>query len=74
MRVAILLALLAAWWILWHTDILFSRVLGTLPKTAVTVRVLVPWPTAFVWISWAVTLWLLTWIATTFGAKLKKTQ
>ena len=31
----------------------------------------IPWPSAFVWISWAVTLWLLTLIAVTFAPKVK---
>jgi CubicO group peptidase (beta-lactamase class C family) len=70
-RIELLLLVLVAWWILWHTDTLFTRILGTLPDTAVTIRVLVPWPTAFVWISWAVTLWLLTWIAVTFAPKVR---
>jgi CubicO group peptidase (beta-lactamase class C family) len=70
-RIVLLVIILAAWWILWHTDTLFTRILGTLPDTAVTIRVLVPWPTAFVWISWAVTLWLLTWIAVAFAPKVR---
>lgn len=70
-RIVLLVIILAAWWILWHTDTLFTRILGALPDTAVTIRVLVPWPTAFVWISWAVTLWLLTWIAVAFAPKVK---
>jgi CubicO group peptidase (beta-lactamase class C family) len=70
-RIVLLLVILAAWWILWHTDTLFTNILGALPDTAVTVRVLVPWPTAFVWISWGVTLWLLALIAVAFVPKVK---
>jgi len=70
-RIVLLVLILAAWWILWHTDTLFTRILGTLPDTAITIRVLVPWPTAFVWISWAVTLWLLALIAVTFVPEVK---
>ena len=70
-RMTLLMVILAVWWIFWHTDFLFSHILGTLPDNAVTVRMLVPWPTAFVWISWAVTLWLLTWIAITLVPKVK---
>jgi len=63
--------ILAIWWIFWHTDIVLSHILGTLPDNAVTVRILIPWPTAFIWISWGVTLWLLTLIAVTFAPKVK---
>jgi hypothetical protein len=68
-RIAFLLVVLIAWWVLWHTDTLLTHILGRLPDTAVTIRVLVPWPTAFVWISWAVTLWLLALTAVTFVPK-----
>lgn len=68
-RIVLLTLILAVWWIFWHTDIMLSHILGTLPDNAVTVRMLIPWPTAFVWVSWAVTIWLFTWIATTFVPK-----
>lgn len=68
-RIVLLVAILAVWWIFWHTDIVLSHILGTLPDNAVTVRMLIPWPTAFVWISWAITLWLLTLLALTFVPK-----
>lgn len=71
-RNVLLVVILAVWWIFWHTDIVLSHILGTLPDNAVTIRMLVPWPTAFVWISWAVTLLLLTWIAVTFVPKVKR--
>jgi CubicO group peptidase (beta-lactamase class C family) len=71
-RIVLLLVVLAAWWVLWHTDTLLTRILGRLPDTAVTIRVLVPWPTAFVWVSWAVTLWLLALTAATFGTKVRE--
>ena len=48
----ILLAILIAWWVFWYSD-LALRLLGY-PKTFVTVR-FDPWPTAFIWISIAVT-------------------
>ncbi|MEJ2263943.1 MAG: amidohydrolase family protein [Anaerolineales bacterium] len=70
-RIVLLVVILAGWWIFWHTDIVLSHILGTLPDNAVTVRMLVPWPTAFVWISWAVSLWLLAWIAVVFAPKVK---
>lgn len=70
----LLVVILAVWWIFWHTDIVLSHILGTLPDNAVTVRMLIPWPTAFVWISWAVTLWLLTWIAVTFVPKVRRSR
>lgn len=73
-RLALLLIVLAVWWIFWHTDIVLSHILGTLPDNAVTVRMLIPWPTAFVWISWAVTLWLLTWAAVTFAPKVAERE
>lgn len=68
-RIVLPLIALVAWWVLWHTDTLFTDILGTLPDTAVTVRMLVPWPTAFIWISRAVTLWLLALIAVVFVPK-----
>ncbi len=71
-RITLPLLALITWWILWHTDTLFTDILRTLPDTAVTVRMLVPWPTAFVWISWAVTLWLLAFIAVVFAPKTKR--
>ena len=71
--VTLLLALLAAWWIAWHTDTIFTDILKRYPAgMAVTVRALVPWPTAFVWISRAVTLWFLAWIAAVFVPRVKK--
>jgi hypothetical protein len=51
--VALLLSfVLIAWWGFWYTD-LPPRLLGY-PPTFYTVR-FDPWPTAFVWVSWAVT-------------------
>ncbi len=73
-RIALLVVILAVWWIFWHTDAVFSHILGTLPDNAVTVRMLIPWPTAFVWISWAVTFWLLAWIAVSFVPKVKTSR
>jgi imidazolonepropionase-like amidohydrolase len=73
-RILLLAIILAVWWVFWHTDTVLSHILGTLPDNAVTVRMLVPWPAAFVWISWAVTLWLLVWIAVTFVPKLKRSH
>jgi CubicO group peptidase (beta-lactamase class C family) len=72
-RIELLLLVLVAWWVLWHTDTLLTRILHRYPCCgyAVTVRAVVPWPTAFVWISWAVTLWLLTWIAVTFAPRVR---
>lgn len=72
LRVALAALLLTVWWVLWHTDTLFTDILRTLPDTAVTVRLLVPWPTAFVWISRALTLLLLAWLAFTFTPKVKQ--
>ncbi len=70
-RIVLLVIILATWWIFWHTDTLLTRIVPRYPCCgyAVTVRAVVPWPTAFVWISWAVTLWLLTWIAVTFAPR-----
>jgi len=53
---------------------MLSHILGTLPDNAVTVRMLIPWPTAFVWISWASTLWLLIPIALVFTPKVKQSS
>ena len=72
-RIVLLLITLAAWWILWHTDTLLARIMHRYPCCgyAVTVRAVIPWPTAFVWLSWAVTLWLLVWVAVVFAPKVK---
>ena len=74
LRILILVIILAGWWILWHTDVLLTQILNRYPCCgyAVTVRVVIPWPTAFVWISWGVTLWLLVLIAITFSPKVNK--
>jgi CubicO group peptidase (beta-lactamase class C family) len=73
-RIAIPLIILAVWWLLWHTDLVLAGIAQRYPCCgyAVTVRALVPWPTAFVWVSWAVTLWLLIWIATSFVPKVQE--
>ena len=68
-RVGLATTALISWWVLWHTDTLFTDILRTLPDTAVTVRLLVPWPTAFVWISRALSLLLLAWLTVTFIPK-----
>ena len=68
-RTGLAAVLLIVWWVLWHTDTLFTDILRTLPETAITVRILVPWPTAFVWISRALTLLLLAWLAFAFTPK-----
>ena len=41
---------------------------------AITVRILIPWPETFIWISLAVTLWFPTWSAVTFLPKVKKSR
>jgi hypothetical protein len=71
-RIVLFALLTVIWWIFWHTDTVFSRILGARPAGAITVRILIPWPETFVWISLAVTLWFLTWIAVTFVTKVKK--
>jgi CubicO group peptidase (beta-lactamase class C family) len=74
LRILILVIILAGWWILWHTDVLLTQILNRYPCCgyAVTVRVVIPWPTAFVWVSWGVTLWLLVLITITFSPKVNK--
>jgi len=72
LRVSLLALLTAIWWIFWHTDTVFARILGARPAGAVTARILIPWPETFIWVSLAVTLWLLTWIAVTILPKVKK--
>jgi hypothetical protein len=71
-RVGLLGVFLVVWWIFWHTDTVFSQILGARPAGAITVRILIPWPDTFIWISLAVTLWFLAWIAVTFVPKMKK--
>jgi len=68
--------ILAAWWILWHTDVWFTQITHRYPCCghAVMVRAVVPWPTAFVWISWAITLWLLAWITAIFAPKVNRQE
>ena len=73
-RIVLFALLTAIWWIFWHTDTVFSRILGVRPAGAITVRILIPWPETFIWISLAVTLWFLTWIAVTFAPKVKPEQ
>lgn len=62
-RVAVLGLFVAAWWVFWYTDIPL-RLMGY-PPTFVTVR-FDPWPTVFVWISWAVTLLVTAFIVSAF--------
>lgn len=73
-RIVLLIASIFAWWVLWHTDILFTQILHRYPCCgyAVTVRALVPWPTAFVWISWGLTTWFVVLITTTFTVRVKR--
>jgi imidazolonepropionase-like amidohydrolase len=73
-RIALFVVILVVWWVFWHTDTVFSHILHARPDNAITVRMLIPWPTAFVWISWAVTLWLLAWITVTFVPKVKRSH
>ncbi len=73
-RLALLVVIMAVWWVFWHTDTVFSHILHARPDNAVTVRMLIPWPTAFVWISGAVTLWLLIWITVTFVPSVKRSR
>lgn len=71
-RLVLLTIVLIGWWILWYTDTLLVA-LGY-PKTFVTVSSFVPMATTFIWISWAMTLWFLTWIAVTFAPKVGKSR
>lgn len=75
-RVAPPLIILAAWWLLWHTDLVLAGIIQRYPCCgyAVTVRAVIPWPTAFIWISWGVTLWLLVWIAVAFAPKVQRSS
>lgn len=75
-RVALPIIILIAWWLMWHTDMWLVHIVHRYPCCghAVLVPALVPWPTVFVWISWGITLWLLTWIAAAFAPKVKKTE
>ncbi len=75
-RVTIPAIILALWWIGWHTDVWLTQITHRYPCCghAVTVRAVIPWPTAFIWISWAVTLWLLAWIAVTFVPKVAERE
>ena len=73
-RVVLLALLTVIWWVFWHTDTVFSRILGARPAGAITVRILIPWPETFIWISLAVTLWFLAWIAVNFAPKVKPEQ
>jgi len=72
MRIVLLTLVPVVWWVFWHTDTVFSRILRARPEHAVTVRILIPWPETFIWISLAATLWFVVWIAVTFVPKVKK--
>ena len=72
LRIVLLVLVPVVWWVFWHTDTVFSRILRARPENAVTVRILIPWPETFIWISLAVTLWFLAWIVVTFAPKVKK--
>lgn len=69
-RLALLVIILVGWWVFWYTDTFLAS--QGYPRTFVTVSAFVPMATTFIWISWAVTLWLLTWIAVTFIPKVKR--
>jgi len=69
-RLVLLVIILIGWWVLWYTDTLLVS-LGY-PRTFVTVSAFVPMATTFIWISWAVTLWFINWIAVTFTPKVKR--
>ena len=71
LRIVLLALVPIVWWIFWHTDTVFSHILRARPENAVTVRILIPWPAAFIWVSWAVTLWFVTWIAVTLTPRVK---
>jgi CubicO group peptidase (beta-lactamase class C family) len=70
--VVLLVLVLTAWWLGWHTDTLFTDVLRRYPDGAVTVRLIIPWPTAFVWVSRGLTLLLLAWISAAFLPRVKQ--
>jgi hypothetical protein len=72
LRIALLVLVPVVWWVFWHTDTVFSHILRARPENAVTVRILIPWPTTFISISLAVTLWFLASIFVTFVPKVKK--
>ena len=73
-RIAFAAVMIVLWWLLWHTDILLTQIQHRYPCCgyAVTVRAVVPWPTAFVCVSWGVTLLLLAVIAGTFAPKMRQ--
>lgn len=74
LRIVLLALVPFVWWVFWHTDTVFSHILRARPENAVTVRILIPWPTTFIWISLAVTLWFLAWIVVTFVPKVNLTR
>ena len=71
LRIVLLVLVPVVWWVFWHTDTVFSHILRARPENAVTVRILIPWPATFIWISLAVTFWFLAWITVTFVPKVK---
>ncbi len=69
--VAALLFVVVAWWGFWYTDIPLG-LLGY-PPTFYTVR-FDPWPTAFVWVSWAFTCLVLAMVLRVIFPKIDQTN
>jgi hypothetical protein len=57
----------ALWWLFWYAD-WFFQLFGH-PNTYVTVSRVIPWPTAFIWVSWAWSLWMMTLVVAAFMPK-----
>jgi CubicO group peptidase (beta-lactamase class C family) len=72
--VVLLVVVLTAWWLAWHTDTLFTDVLRRYPYGAVTVRLVIPWPTAFVWVSRGLTLLFLAWVSAVFLPRVEQAE
>ncbi len=72
LRIVLLAAGIALWWVFWYTGLIMAIAVPGWPEHFLPVTFLVPWPTAFAWISWAVSLWGVALIATTFAPRVKR--
>lgn len=68
LRIALLLLAFALWQAILYTDILFAAIGGP-PQAPIEI---LPMAHAFKWISWAVSLWIVALIATTFVPRVKR--
>ncbi|NIB38473.1 beta-lactamase family protein [Pseudomaricurvus alkylphenolicus] len=72
-RITLLASAIGLWWIFWYSGLGKVIVEPDLPEHFRPVVALwVPWPTAFIWISWALTFWGFGLIASGFAPAAKR--